>query len=87
MPSPFEETAANQSDRRLEAALAALPTTAREVLLLVGVEGLTHAEAAAICGISREALRQRLSRARSLLAKQLDAMTTPRTKRLEEAVS
>ena len=87
VPSPFEETAANQSDRRLEAALAALPMTAREVLLLVGVEGLTHAEAAAICGISREALRQRLSRARSLLAKQLDAMTTPRTKRLEEAVS
>jgi len=87
VPSPFEETAANQSDRRLEAALAALPTTAREVLLLVGVEGLTHAEAAAVCGISREALRQRLSRARSLLAKQLDAMTTPRTKRLEEAVS
>lgn len=87
LPSPFDETAANQSDRRLESALAALPTTAREVLLLVGVEGLTHAEAAAVCGISREALRQRLSRARSLLAKQLDAMTTPRTKRLEEAVS
>ena len=85
--SPFEETAANQSDRRLESALAALPTTSREVLLLVGVEGLTHAEAAAVCGISREALRQRLSRARSLLTKQLEEMTTPRTKRLNEAVS
>ena len=87
VPSPFDATAANQSDRRLESALAALPTTAREVLLLVGVEGLTYAEAAAVCGISREALRQRLSRARSLLTKQLEAMTTPRTKRLEEAVS
>ena len=80
--SPFENTAANQTDRRLDSALAALPTTAREVLLLVGVEGLSHAEAAAACGISREALRQRLSRARALLARQLDEMTSPQ--RLKE---
>ena len=62
----------------------ALPTTAREALLLVATEGLSHAEAAAVCGISREALRQRLSRARSLLAKELDEMATPRAKRLKE---
>src|SRR5688500_11170412 len=39
--SPFEETASNEADRRLESALAELPMTYREVLLLVGVQGLT----------------------------------------------
>jgi hypothetical protein len=51
--------------------LASLPRTYREVLLLVWVEGLTPAEAALVCGIRPEALRQRLSRARSLLADRL----------------
>ena len=46
------------------AALAGLPATYREVLLLVGVEGLSPSEAARVCGVSPEALRQRLSRAR-----------------------
>ena len=73
-PSPFEEAAASEADRQVESALAGLPGPAREVLLLVGVEGLTPAEAAIVCGISAEALRQRLSRARALLARRLDAM-------------
>ena len=72
-PSPFDEIAANEADRRLESALAALPRPHREVLLLVGVEGLTPAEAAVVCGVSPEALRQRLRRARSGLASRLDA--------------
>ncbi len=72
--SPFDETAANEVDRRLEFALAGLSRTYREVLLLVGVEGLTPAEAAEVCGISAEALRQRLSRARAQLAHRLEAM-------------
>lgn len=75
--SPFEETAANEADRRLEATLAGLPTTYREVLLLVGVQGLTPSEAAVVCDVSPEALRQRLSRARALLARRLDATTSP----------
>lgn len=86
-PTPFEETAANERDRRLELALAHLPAASREVLLLVAVEGLTPAEAAAVCGISPEALRQRLSRARGLLARRLDAMTTTQTNMLQEVVS
>ena len=65
--SPFEATAASEAERRLEAALAALPARYREVILLVGVHGLTPADAAKACGISAEALRQRLSRARALL--------------------
>ena len=68
VPSPFEEAAASESERRIEAALAGLPLQYREVLLLVGVEGLGLAEAAAVCGISNVALRQRLSRARAMLA-------------------
>ena len=76
-PSPFEEAAANESERRIEAALAGLPLQYREVLLLVGVEGLGLAEAAAICGISNAALRQRLSRARAMLAARLEAGGLP----------
>jgi RNA polymerase sigma-70 factor (ECF subfamily) len=69
--SPFEATAANELERRIERALASMPTTSREVLLLVGVAGLDHADAADVCGITPEALRQRLSRARTLLARAL----------------
>ena len=72
-PSPFEATAATEMERRIESAIAALPSTYREVLLLVGMEGFLPAEAAAICGIAPEALRQRLSRARALLLRRLDA--------------
>jgi RNA polymerase sigma-70 factor, ECF subfamily len=70
--SPFEETAANELERRLEAALATLPVSYREVLLLVAVEGLEQSEAAIVCGISATAFRQRLKRARDLLARRLD---------------
>jgi RNA polymerase sigma-70 factor (ECF subfamily) len=70
-PSPFEETAANEAERRLEGALAALPAPYREVLLLVGVEGLRPADAAVICGVTPDALRQRLSRARAMLTRRL----------------
>src|SRR5215207_3912717 len=71
-PSPFEATAANELVRRVEAALAILPAMYREALLLVGSEGLTPVEAAAICGVRPEAMRQRLSRARTLLAAALE---------------
>ena len=52
-------------------ALAKLSPQYREVLLLVGHEGLTPGDAAEVCGISAEALRQRLSRARAALAGEL----------------
>jgi len=69
--SPFEETAANELERRIERALANLPVASREVLLLVGVAGLDQSEAAEVCGISPDALRQRLHRARELLSAML----------------
>jgi RNA polymerase sigma-70 factor (ECF subfamily) len=74
--SPFEKTAGSELERRIEAELAYLPVEFREVLLLVGVEGLRPSEAAAICGVRPEALRQRLKRARALLATRLEAGAT-----------
>jgi RNA polymerase sigma factor (sigma-70 family) len=71
-PSPFESTVASETGRRIEAALADLPATYREALLLTAVEGMRPAEAALVCGITPEAMRQRLSRARAAIAKRLD---------------
>jgi RNA polymerase sigma factor (sigma-70 family) len=76
-PSPFETTAAHELERRIERALASLPAASREVLLLVGVAGLDHSDAADVCGITPEALRQRLHRARALLTRALEADTPP----------
>ena len=71
-PSPFEAASATELQKRVEVALATLPGTYREALLLVAQEGMTPAEAAAVCGIRGEAMRQRLSRARAMLAHVLD---------------
>ena len=77
VPSPFELTAANEIERRLETALRTLPVSCREALLLVAVEGQSPSEAAVICGVTPEAMRQRLSRARALLAKNLEERDAP----------
>ena len=70
-PSPSEAVEAGESDRRLAAALASLPLAYREAILLIAVEGLRHAEAAEICGVSVDTMRQRVSRGRALLARRL----------------
>lgn len=76
-PSPFEATVANETGRRLDEAIAALPAAHREALLLVAIEGMRPAEAAAVCGITPEAMRQRLSRARAAIARHLDDQKDP----------
>ena len=53
--------------RDLERAVASLPEVHREVLLLMAIEGLDAARAAAVLGIRPEAARQRLARARAAL--------------------
>lgn len=70
--SPFEAAAASELQRRIERALASMPASSREVLLLVCVAGLDHADAADVCGITPEALRQRLHRARGALSRALE---------------
>lgn len=81
--SPFEETAANELERRIERALTAMPAASREVLLLIAVAGLEQADAADVCGITPQALRQRLHRAREALARALDQDLARQTSRLE----
>jgi len=71
--SPFEAAARSELERRVEAALARLPLRDRELLLLVGVEGLTPSEAAGVCGVPAVTLRARLHRAREKLAAEMDA--------------
>jgi RNA polymerase sigma-70 factor (ECF subfamily) len=75
--SPFEATAANELERRVERALAFLPVASREVLLLVWVAGLDPSDAADVCGVTPQTLRQRLHRARTALAQALDVDTRP----------
>ncbi|HEX2459701.1 MAG TPA: RNA polymerase sigma factor [Vicinamibacterales bacterium] len=70
-PSPVDAAEASETQRRVAAALSALPARYREALLLVAVEGLRPVEAAEVCGVTPEAMRQRLSRARDLLARRL----------------
>ena len=69
--TPFDIAAQTEFEQRLDAALADLPVTLREAILLVGVEGMRPAEAAVVCDITGEAMRQRLRRARTLLAERL----------------
>ena len=75
--SPFEAVEASEAERRVATVLASLPLAYREALLLVAVEGMRHAEAAEICGVTPEAMRQRVSRARALFARRLTDGETP----------
>ncbi|MGB6310144.1 MAG: RNA polymerase sigma factor [Steroidobacteraceae bacterium] len=52
----------------IERAIAALPEGARHVLVLVGVYGFSHAEAAHTLGIAEGTCKAQLHRARGLLA-------------------
>ena len=58
----------------LEAALQRVPLASREVLLLVGVEGMEQEEVAKVLGLSYDATRQRLSRARAQLAEAMHTL-------------
>ena len=61
-----EPSGAGLSD--LSRALFVLPPALREALVLVGAQGLTHEEAAAICRVEPGTMRARVSRARAKLA-------------------
>jgi RNA polymerase sigma-70 factor (ECF subfamily) len=56
---------------RMLGAIEGLPEDEREVFDLVGIQGLTHAEAASIVGVSEKTVQRRLNRARLLLAERL----------------
>lgn len=67
-PPPDQEVEARARAALAEAAFAGLSAAHREVLLLVVGEGLDAPRAGAILGLSPEAVRQRLRRARAELA-------------------
>ncbi len=66
--TPFDDAAESETQRRVEAAMAGLPPPYREILLLCAVEGLAPRDAAAVLAITPEAARQRLARARTMIA-------------------
>ncbi len=72
-PTPESALATQRDVARLRAAIAALPPHYRDVLVLVELAERSYAEAAAICGCELNTVRSRLSRARGLIARWLDA--------------
>jgi RNA polymerase sigma-70 factor (ECF subfamily) len=69
--SPEEDAAARQTRRVLEEAISALDPMYREVLILRDVEGLPAAEVAEILGLTVEAVKSRLHRARVAVREQV----------------
>ena len=71
--TPSAQTVA--SDRQefadVAAAIAALPTSLRETLVLRTIEGLSQAEVADTLGVSEKAVEARLARARRKLAERV----------------
>ena len=65
--SAHAELAASELEARFESAVLSLPAPQREVLLLVVLEHLEPSEIATLLGLSAEAVRQRLARARAAL--------------------
>jgi RNA polymerase sigma-70 factor (ECF subfamily) len=54
-----------------------LPEDEREVFELVGIQGLTHAEAATVVGVSQKTVQRRLNEDCLLLAERLAHLRPP----------
>jgi RNA polymerase sigma-70 factor (ECF subfamily) len=63
--------------RHILEVIEGLPEDEREVFELVGIQGLTHAEAATVVGVSQKTVQRRLSEARLLLAERLADLRPP----------
>jgi RNA polymerase sigma-70 factor (ECF subfamily) len=78
---------ARQSDRialgELAAALDRLPDDQREVLLLVGLEGMSYRDAATVMAVPMGTVMSRLARARERLRTMLAGETTPPLRRVK----
>ena len=68
---PEQATATAELGAQLDKAIASLSVPYREVLLLRDVEGLTALEAASVLGLSVDAIKSRLHRARAAVRDQL----------------
>ena len=69
--------------RDLETAIGKLPNEQRQVILLVGLEGMRYEEVAGVLGIPVGTVRSRLSRGRDQLRRLMDMVdeTTERRER------
>jgi len=74
-----EQIDASRERAALEEAMAQLPERHREVLFLIGHEGLTNEQAAFVAGVRPSVFRVRLHRARRALQRQLDGGTAERS--------
>ena len=83
-PSPLQAAEASETERRIAGAVASLPAIYREALLLVAVEEFQPAAAAAVCGVTPATMRQRVSRARALLAARLTAQELTGLRKMKE---
>lgn len=71
-PLPEDELLRREAREVLEAAVGQLPDGEREVYVLAEIEDLPREEVAELLGISREAIRVRLHRARTTLRQALE---------------
>jgi RNA polymerase sigma-70 factor (ECF subfamily) len=68
MPAADSHAQTDQAVRRLEAAIARLPRSLKEPLVLTMLEGLSHREAGEMLGINSKAVETRVYRAKRQLA-------------------
>lgn len=74
-----DKTVADREDLALlDHAIASLPRTLKEALLLTAFDGWSHQEAGDILGISAKAIETRAYRARKTLARTLDPILKPK---------
>jgi RNA polymerase sigma-70 factor (ECF subfamily) len=67
---PHQDGEAEIAD--LQRLLWILPPLLREALVLVGAQGMSYEEAAAVCGVPTGTMKARVSRARAQIAKAMD---------------
>ena len=84
LPATTDLTASRQMFE-LERALAQLPLEQRQVILLVGLEGMSYEDAAGILSVPVGTVRSRLSRGRDILRKLLDMEERPSVAALAQA--
>jgi len=70
-PTPEEEVIRKTEINRLRAAIEAMPEPFREAIVLRDIEDLSYAEIAEVTGVPIGTVMSRLSRGRSILAKEL----------------
>jgi RNA polymerase sigma-70 factor (ECF subfamily) len=70
-PAPSSDSCLNPDGPRMLGAIESLQEDEREVFDLIGLQGLTHAETAAVLGGSEKSVQRRLNRARLQVAEQL----------------